>query len=208
MLRQPPASLLSRAMIAFLGPPARRDGGRRPCPRCGSTSRVSRKKADERISAPKGHGPRTPLGFWLKHAVRGDREGAEGAHHRPPSQPVCEGYAPVVAVLSRVCKKADECIPAPKGCGPRTPRFFSLHNRLFLGSARRGHHRLVGPLASRRLDGWARAMPPLWQYFLAMRRRSSPSPPPKEAPSLPLRGYLPANEQLRRGGEGGSEGDD
>ena len=41
------------AMIAIVDPQAsrRRDGGRRPCPRCGRTSGI---QANERISAPKG----------------------------------------------------------------------------------------------------------------------------------------------------------
>ena len=35
----------------------------------------------------------------------------------------------------------------------------------FLGIAGRGNHRLVGPLVSQRLDGWAKAMPPFRQHF-------------------------------------------
>jgi hypothetical protein len=51
----------------------------RPCPRCGSTSLVcEEKKADERISAPKGVGSRVPRGFGLNHAVFGDQEGRRG----------------------------------------------------------------------------------------------------------------------------------
>jgi len=54
--------------------------------------------------------------------------------------------------------KAVESIPAPKGRGSRTPCGFSPANRPFQGTAGRGHDRRRGPPASRRRDGWARAM--------------------------------------------------
>jgi hypothetical protein len=62
-------------------------------------------------------------GIWLLdyHAVRGDQEGTQGHHYRPPSQPVGEGHAPVVAVLSRPQKGKKPLIFAPKGACPPRP---------------------------------------------------------------------------------------
>src|SRR6266567_3697 len=48
--------------------------------------------------------------------------------------------------------QADECIPAPKDVNHRPPKAFSPAKQRCLGTAGRGHHRLVGALASRRRD--------------------------------------------------------
>jgi hypothetical protein len=57
------------------GPEGRLTGGRRLCPRCGSTSRVC--KAGESIAAPKGHGPPDSATFSLQtRAFVGAAKGA------------------------------------------------------------------------------------------------------------------------------------
>jgi hypothetical protein len=61
-------------------------------------------QGDERISAPQRASIPATCGFWLNHAVRGDQRGRRGHHHRPASQPVHEGHAPVVAVLLESCE--------------------------------------------------------------------------------------------------------
>jgi hypothetical protein len=60
----------------------------------------------------------------------------------------------------------------PKGTDPRTLRLFPC-KRPFLGVVRRGHHRHLGPPGKPTPWWWAKAMPPLWQYFALLARKSS-----------------------------------
>jgi hypothetical protein len=60
-------------------------------------------KADERIFAPKGHGPRT-VQFWLNHEVRGNQEGRRGPHSVSPSQPDGEGLPSLWQYFSRLLR--------------------------------------------------------------------------------------------------------
>jgi hypothetical protein len=64
-----------------------------------------------------------------------------------------EADAPVLAVLLASVREADESIPAPKGRESWTPAPFPLLTVLFRGAARRGHDRLLGPLAGGVLEG-------------------------------------------------------
>jgi hypothetical protein len=106
---------------------------RRPCPRCGSTSReCQRKKALELMCAPKGGGPHTPRRFLLQRGnFWGCRRGGEGCQSWTPAAELLapsralaggEGYAPVVAGL-RASAKARPSGPcenlwrAGRGCG-------------------------------------------------------------------------------------------
>jgi hypothetical protein len=60
----------------------------------------------------------------------------------------------------------------PKGTDPGPLRLFPC-KRPFLGVVRRGHHRHLGPPGKPTPWWWAKAMPPLWQYFALFARKSS-----------------------------------
>jgi hypothetical protein len=69
-------------------------------------------------------------------------------------------------------RKPDESIAAPKGTKSRTPPLFPCKPAASWGHDG-GHDGDLGPPAGTlprlaRRDGWARAMPPLWQYFLRL----------------------------------------
>ena len=66
--------------------------------------------------------------------------------------------------------EADETIPDTKGRESRTPPDFPLHNSPFLGTAGRGHHRHLGPLAADAVMV-GEAMPLLRQYFLSQGKK-------------------------------------
>jgi hypothetical protein len=72
----------ARSALPRSGPEGRLTGGRRPCPRCGSTSRGFKKEAAEAISAPKQAPFPHPPVFGLAVRFIAGREGAEGADHR------------------------------------------------------------------------------------------------------------------------------
>jgi hypothetical protein len=61
------------------------------------------KKADESITAPKGHGSPDPAAFPLQITIFGDRGRGHDRHRGPQGKPtavmVGEGHAPAVAVL-------------------------------------------------------------------------------------------------------------
>jgi len=91
-------------MIAFSDPlrPALPSGGRGPCPRCGSTSRVcERKSQTSPLRPPKGTDPGPCELFPLQNRhFQGPPEGAMIAivdPMQPDAVMVGEGHAPVVA---------------------------------------------------------------------------------------------------------------
>jgi hypothetical protein len=105
-------------MIAILDTPGKPtpDGGRRPCPRSGSTFRDC-KKAGESIPDPKGREPRTPTDVFPANQV------VSGVRRKGPSSPswtpqarqadavmVGEGHAPVVAVLRDAADLGVACV--------------------------------------------------------------------------------------------------
>src|SRR5512133_4006085 len=88
-----------------------RTGGRKPCPRCGSTSRVCEKTALKLICAPKGVGPLPGRTFLLQNGTFCEcRDGGHGAPIMDPRScrrlRLCASWAwrscPVVAVLAGV----------------------------------------------------------------------------------------------------------
>src|SRR6266540_2689544 len=89
-----------------------RDGGRRRCPRWGSTSRVGRKGRRAHLRPQRASTPH-PLVFGLTMRFAAGRRGRRGHHDRPPSQPVGEGHAPVVAVLLAASQRR-AARPAPE----------------------------------------------------------------------------------------------
>jgi hypothetical protein len=136
------------------GPQARRrrDGGRGPCPRCGSTC-ARHERADLSIAAPKGRGPRALRPFPYKTPVfGGPPEGAMIAIRGPHARRRRDGGrgrpCPRCASTCSRHERADLSISAPKGHGPRTLRPFSLR-----GTAGRAMIVIVDPEASRRLYG-------------------------------------------------------
>jgi len=85
-----------------------------------------------------------------------------------------EGHAPVVTVLlasAKKGKKADESIAAPKGHGPLHPAAFPVQNNRFQGAAGRVHRSPSWTPSQPLRCWWARAMPPLWQYFTRLRKK-------------------------------------
>jgi hypothetical protein len=87
---------------------------------------------------------------------------------------------PLWQYFSRLLK-ADESIPDPKGHGPPGPcGFFSLQTGGFQGRSKGTVIGLLDPLWAGAVLG-AKAMPPLWQYFFAKRKKSfAPMAVPKE----------------------------
>jgi hypothetical protein len=69
----------------------------------------------------------------------------------------------------------DESIAAPKGHGPPDPCGFFPANGLLSGDRRKGPRRRHGPPGKPTPRSWAKAMPPLWQYFLRLRTVRSPT---------------------------------
>jgi hypothetical protein len=135
-------------------------------------ARRLRQTSPSRTPKDVNHGP-----HGLSPAKRRVLGSAGRGHHRlcrtpKASQPqtVGEGHAPLVAVLL-ASAKADESIPDTKGRESWTPKHFPLQIGIFLGTATGGHDGDRGslwsapssPLASP--CWWAKAMPPLWQYF-------------------------------------------
>jgi hypothetical protein len=120
----------------------RRDGGRRPCLRCGSTSRVCKKahRADERIFAPKGVRPSHPEQDFIRFAGifgfgRGTVMGAKGGDYRPHPYLSAKSHPPLWQYFSRL-RRADERIFAPKGHRSPHPLVFGLIMRF--AASRRG----------------------------------------------------------------------
>ena len=62
-------------------------------------------------------------------------------------------------------KRQTSPLRPPKSTDPGTLRAFSLQTGRFRGTAGRAMIAIVDPRPSRRRGGWAKAMPPLWQYF-------------------------------------------
>ena len=130
----------------------------------------ARRGATASVRAGSGNRPRVPCS---------SRRREPSGNEAPGSQMVGEGHAPVVAVLvAAVKKKPDESIRTPKDVN-HGPQAFSPAKQRFPGTAGGGHHRHLGPPASRRRDGgWARAMPPLGQYLSSLlASRKGPSSP-------------------------------
>jgi hypothetical protein len=105
---------------------------------------------------------------------------------------VGEAMPPLWQYLSRL-QKGRRVHCCPKGRGPLDPCGFSPANDHFKGTAGRGQDRHRGPRPMPTPSWRAKAMPPLWQYFLRLytacevHRCSSPgagtaSPPWSETP--------------------------
>jgi hypothetical protein len=162
---------------------------RRPCPRCGSTSRVCEEAGEGRrsIAAPKGRGPRTPAPVSLQTGCfLGGHEGGHDPIHGPPAGVpagaaaelaaallVGEGHALVVAVLLASASDARqplEPICAPKGIGPAHPGYFPCKTATSEGAQSGAMGRSRPPAAAAGhacAPNWrGRVMPPLWQYLL------------------------------------------
>jgi hypothetical protein len=107
--------------------------------------------------------PAPPM-FGLTIRFAATRRVRRGCDSRPSSQPVGEGHAPVGAVLLDSTTEAVESIAAPKGHGPRTPRAFSLQTTVCRGPPEGTMITFLDPEPAAAI-WWARAMPPLWQYF-------------------------------------------
>ena len=130
----------------------------------------ARRGATASVRAGSGNRPRVPCS---------SRRREPSGNEAPGSQMVGEGHAPVVAgLVAAVKKKPDESIRTPKDVN-HGPQAFSPAKQRFLGPREGGHHRHLGPPASRRRDGgWARAMPPLGRYLSSLlASRNGPSSP-------------------------------
>jgi hypothetical protein len=99
-----------------------------------------------------------------------------------PAPPPWWARAPLWQYFSRLQKKADESIAAPKGRGSPDPRPFSLQTGRFLATTMGAMMGIADP-SGRTLRGQpavvGEAMPPLWQYFSCLLRQTSPVLPPK-----------------------------
>jgi hypothetical protein len=122
-------------------------GGRRPCPRSGSTSRVC-EKADESIAAPKGHGPTDLRLFPCKPTFLGDRrKGPSSPFWTPVSQRRDGGrrHAPVAAVLLAPSTRHSRRWRPRRARTPNHLDWFPLQAGSFLGVHEGSHDRVHGP---------------------------------------------------------------
>jgi hypothetical protein len=98
-----------------------------------------------------------------------------------PDTWLVRGYVKAVA---RVGEKADESIAAPKGHGSRTLRLFPCKPAVFRGPPEGAVIAIVDP-GKPTPWWWAKAKPPLWQYFLRLRMGLQVEPSPRRRGDVP-----------------------
>ena len=146
---------------------ARRSGGRRRCPRCGSTCHVCKSQTIP-LLPPKGPDPRTLQLFPCKLGTSWEprwgprwrsRTPLTGTRRGSPAVVVGDGDAPLRQYFSRL-QEADEPIAAPKGDGFTDPRPFPLEKGTsFLGTKTGAMMAIADPCGRHRFV----ASPP-WQW--------------------------------------------